>query len=94
LSSAKHPAADLIAQKGATIEFFEVDLGIANTRTMKDHILRYFEQREMDDRFSNIEQDSLRSKIRAEDQAKQDRNANEVAQCGAAKKANKRIKNT
>ncbi|HHH26832.1 MAG TPA: RHS repeat protein, partial [Polyangiaceae bacterium] len=50
MTAADHPARSLFDDPNAKITIREVDLGDASTNREKNHVLRYFEQNEMDER--------------------------------------------
>ncbi|TDM05883.1 MAG: hypothetical protein C4K60_14405 [Ideonella sp. MAG2] len=77
-------AQKLLAKPGTTIQFQEVDLGLASSRAEKEHILRHFEQEEID-RVKRNRMNVLNSR-RAEATAKRSRNLGEVKKHGAALK--------
>lgn len=83
-------------QKGAKIEYFEVDLGNKKngTKRQKDHILRNFEQEEMDARKNVPKKGKSRNQIRAEAEKKHERNKKERAAAKAKKGASGVAKNT
>ncbi len=96
LSDPDHPAASLMQQKGAKIEYFEVDLGGAKngSKSDKDHILRNFEQEEMDNRSNVPKEGKSKNQIRAEAEKKKERNKKERAAAKAKKGASGVAKNT
>ena len=84
MSSLKHEKAQALLSKPGTQVFFqEVDLGTASTRAEKEHILRHFEQREMDEmQKTGVE---LSNSRRAEALSKEGRNKKTIAAAGAGK---------
>ena len=81
-SDSQHKRAqELLKKPGTVVRYQEIDLGTATTRSQREHILRHYEQMEMD-RLTK-EGKTLTNARRAEARSKSARNAAEVKEHGA-----------
>jgi hypothetical protein len=78
-------AQELLKRPGTTVQYREVDLGTATTRSEREHILRNFEQREIDAQRSAGR--NVTNARRAEAPSKSARNLGEIQLHGANQKA-------
>lgn len=82
VSDTRHQSAqELLKKPGTTVHYQEVDLGTASTRSEREHILRHFEQQEMNR--LRREKVNLSNKRNAEAGNKTHRNLAEIRKHGA-----------